>query len=214
MAILTEAPYFSAWSAGETPAKRLLDPRTPSVVAAVILVFVGAFVFGQGAWIYAKGRLAQYLLQRAWRLSLEGDREVKPWPWADTWPVARLRIPDHGSDYIVLAGASGRTLAFGPGHLPGTALPGSSGNCVLSAHRDTQFRLLHELVPGELIEMADRHGKVHRYRVRETRVVDRRDTSVLLDGPEGQLTLITCYPFDAVIPGGPLRYVVFANLEP
>lgn len=212
MAILTDAPLFCAWSAGEKPAAQARGARTPSVIGAVVLVLVGALMFGQGVWIYAKGRLAQYLLQRAWRLTLQHDREFKPWPWADTFPIARLQIPDRGTDYIVLAGASGRTLAFGPGHLPGTALPGSNGNFVLSAHRDTQFRILHELRAGELIEIADRRGRLHHYRVRGTRVVDRKDTSVLLDGPVGQLTLITCYPFDAVIPGGPLRYIVFADL--
>jgi sortase A len=181
-------------------------------IAALLFAAAGMLAFGDGLWIYAKGHLAQYLLQRAWRLTLDGQSEVKPWPWADTWPIARLRIPEHRADYIVLAGASGRTLAFGPGHLDGTASPGSNGNCVLSAHRDTQFRVLHELQTGELIEVADRRGKVHRYRVRETLVVDRHDTSVLHDGSQGQLTLITCYPFDAVLPGGPLRYVVVAEL--
>jgi sortase A len=43
------------------------------------------------------------------------------------------------------------------------------------------------------------------------RIVDRRDTSVLTTSPGPTLTLITCYPFDAVVPGGPLRYVVVAD---
>src|SRR5207248_2826247 len=86
------------------------------LVSAALLAG-GAALFGHGAYIYAKAGLAQVLLRRAWERTLAGERDVKPWPWADTWPVARLTIPKAGTDSIVLAGASGRTLAFGPGHL-------------------------------------------------------------------------------------------------
>jgi hypothetical protein len=59
--------------------------------------------------------------------TLSGGETVKPWPWADTWPIARLSAPRHGVDLFVLAGATGRTLAFGPGHVDGTARPGRPG---------------------------------------------------------------------------------------
>jgi len=83
----------------------------------VTLVLLGLWQTGSGTWIYVKAKLAQVLLQRAWAVSLAGQRDVKPWPWADTWPVARLVVPSLGIDQIVLAGAHGRTLAFGPGQL-------------------------------------------------------------------------------------------------
>jgi sortase A len=59
--------------------------------------------------------------------------------------VARLVVPSEDVEMIVLAGASGRTLAFGPGHLKGTPLPGQAGNAVISGHRDTHFAFLARL---------------------------------------------------------------------
>lgn len=81
------------------------------------LLCLGCWQLSEGAWIYAKAGLAQLLLQRAWSRALQGEADPKPWPWADTSPVARLRAPGSGVDMIVLSGAYGRTLAFGPGHL-------------------------------------------------------------------------------------------------
>jgi sortase A len=167
--------------------------------------------FGHGAWLYAKAQLAQVLLERAWGRTLHGERDVKPWRWADTWPVARLEFPRQGRRYIVLAGASGRTMAFGPGHVDGTAAPEAMGNCAISAHRDTQFAVLRDVQIGDAIVMQVRNGQTIRYRVRQCRVVNARDTSLLEPSPGRMLTLITCYPFDALRPGGPLRYVVIAS---
>ena len=180
--------------------------------SGVLLVAAVSF-FGKGVWIYAKASLAQVLLRRAWARTVQGGKEVRPWPWADTWPVARLRAPAAGQDFIVLAGASGRTLAFGPGHLDGTARPGQPGNCVLSAHRDTQFAFLRKLERGDRLEIETPEGRRHVYRVFDRRVAHKRQTGILEDTPEPTLTLVTCYPFDAVAPGGPLRYVVQAREE-
>lgn len=69
----------------------------------LIVVLLGLWQqTGSGAWIYVKAQLAQVLLQRAWAGTLAGQRDVKPWPWADTWPVARLVVPSLGIDQIVL----------------------------------------------------------------------------------------------------------------
>lgn len=178
---------------------------------AVVLLGLGAWQLGHAAYIHAKALLAQQLLQRAWTQTQSGQTRVKPWPWADTYPVARLTLPARGVDLIVLAGASGRTLAFGPGHLDGTPLPGTAGNSVLSAHRDTHFAFLRQVRAGDTIQVEGAKGLPVRYVVAETRVVDQRDVSVLQASAGAQLTLVTCYPFDAIRPGGPLRYVVVAH---
>jgi sortase A len=102
-------------------------------------------------------------------------------------------------------------MAFGPGHIDGTAMPGERGNCAISAHRDTQFAVLRDVAAGDPIVVQSRDGRTLRYRVREMRIVDRRDASVLVPSAGPTLTLITCYPFDAVVPGGRLRYVVIAT---
>lgn len=180
-------------------------------VIVVTLLGVGAWQLGTGAWIPVKARLAQALLQRAWARTLAGEPQVKPWPWADTWPVARLRAPAHGVDLIVLADVSGRTLAFGPGHAVGTAAPGTSGTAVVTGHRDTHFRFLERVRIGDelIVETAGRPEA--RFRVRETAVVDARITSIRDAGAAPRLVLLTCYPFDAVRAGGPLRFAVVAE---
>jgi sortase A len=176
------------------------------------LFFLAALAFGVSAlWIPVKAELAQLLLQRSWAQTLDGKKHVKPWPWADTWPLARLRMEQHGVDLIVLAGASGRTLAFGPGHLDGTPRPGQLGNVALSGHRDTHFRFLEGVVPGELLSLQSPDGVLQTYRVVARHIVYENDVYVLDDDGDAVLTLVTCYPFDAVVPGGPLRYVVRAE---
>jgi sortase A len=181
--------------------------------AVVLLLATAAWNGGRAAWIETKARLAQQLVGRAWRAAQAGVVEPRPWPWADTWPVARLRVPSRGVDLFVLAGASGRTLAFGPGHVSGTPLPGADGNAVIGGHRDTHFAFLRELVDGDAIEIERRDGARRRYVVRETGIVDRRDGTVMADAGDSRLTLVTCWPFDAVRPGGPQRYVVTAVAE-
>jgi sortase A len=179
----------------------------------VIVLFAGVagWELGQGIWIHAKARLAQHLLQYAWARTLAGERHVKPWPWADTWPVARLTVPAHGVDLIVLAGASGRTLAFGPGHAAGSAVPGTSGTAIVTGHRDTHFAFLARLRTGDtLVTQVPGRPPVF-YRVTATAVVDSRTAAVASADGISALVLLTCYPFDAVMAGGPLRYVVTAE---
>lgn len=177
----------------------------------MLLLGLGAWNLGHAAYIHAKARLAQTLLQAAWAETQAGKGQVKPWPWADTYPVARLTVPRQGIDLIVLAGATGRTMAFGPGHLDGTPLPGDAGNSVLSAHRDTHFAFLRHAQTGEAIYVERPDGKKARFEIVATRIIDQRDLSVVGNTSGDQLTLVTCYPFDAIRPGGPLRYVVIAR---
>ena len=176
----------------------------------LLIAGLGFWQTGSGVWIHAKAQLAQVLLQRAWEKTLAGDAQARPWPWADTWPVARLSFPGHGSDMVVLEGASGRVLAFAPGHLHGTASPGQEGACVVAGHRDTHFAVLEHLQPGDLIEVDGTGGSRHSYRVRASVVLDRDDVWALTPTGGSELILVTCWPFNAVIPGGPGRYVVWA----
>ena len=184
--------------------------RTFTRTILVVALLAGLATGGEGLWIYAKAKLAQLLLEISWRSALAGET-LRPWPWADTRAIARLTIERGGATIIVLAGASGRTMAFGPGHLDGTAMPGDTGNCVITAHRDTHFAPLRYVGPGDLITLQRADGRTICYRVQATRVVGKSDTSVLRQDARTRLTLITCYPFDAVRPGTPLRWVVVAQ---
>jgi len=181
------------------------------MAVALVLGLAGGAAFGHGLWIYAKGRLAQVLLLRAWAAARGGARRPVPWPWADTWPVARLRVPRLGIDEIVLAGASGRTMAFGPGHLDGSAHPGAWGNCVLTGHRDTHFAFLERLRPGDALVLERAAGPPVRYTVTETLILEEDDVGVMEPTGGRVLTLLTCYPFHALAPGGPGRYAVIAS---
>jgi len=181
------------------------------VCLLVVLPLCGVWQIGLGAYIHAKAILAQLLLETAWSETIRVRKEVKPWPWADTWPVGRLTVPGLGISRIVLAGASGSSLAFGPGHLFGSALPGKAGNIVIAGHRDTHFRFLQALKPGDEIRLQSDSGVTNSYRVCETRVVMQDEYRYLYPSGTDMLTLITCYPFDAIQPGGPLRFVVVAR---
>ena len=163
-----------------------------------------------GAYIPAKAWVAQVLLDVAWDRRLGGAADSRPWSWADTMPLARLRQPRLGIDQIVLEGASGRVLAFGPGHIPGSAPPGEAGNVVISGHRDTHFRWLAQVQSGDELMLQTDDGRNLLYRVAQTSVHHESDIG-LLDPLEGdQLRLLTCYPFDAVAAGTSQRYVVTA----
>lgn len=189
---------------------RVVRKRGSWAVAA--LLALGFWQLGQGAYIPAKAWLAQELMQRAWLRVTAGEDRAAPWPWADTWPIARLTVKSRDVDLIVLAGGSGRTLAFGPGHLGASALPGDVGNSVIAGHRDTHFAFLREIETDELIGVESFDGVRHLYKVTGTYIVDSRKGSLQLDTNLSVLTLVTCYPFDALEAGGPLRYVVTARM--
>jgi sortase A len=155
----------------------------------------------------AKAALAQQLLQASWQQSLADGAAHRPWPWADTHPVARLRAERLDIDKIVLAGDAGRPLAFGPGWAEASAAPGAAGTTVISGHRDSHFEWLRELRDGDLVELEAAPG-VRAYRVVATQVVDSRTHRLATDPSRDELVLVTCYPFAALAAGGPLRYVV------
>jgi sortase A len=194
--------------------------RRLALAAAILLAAAGLWQFGGGLWIHGKAWVAQELIARAWDEALAetgakaGARHAAPppWPWADTRPVARLEVPALDVDEIVLAGASGRTLAFGPGHLDGTAMPGAPGLSVVSGHRDTHFRFLEDVQLGALIRVERPDGTWQDYRVTQTRIVNVETTRIAQTATgRPRLLLTTCYPFDAIAPGGPLRYLVLAE---
>ncbi len=179
----------------------------------IVLPLCGMWQIGSASYIHAKAILAQVLLETAWDKTVHGQQEVKPWPWADTWPISRLDVPGLEIDRIVLAGASGSSLAFGPGHLFGSSLPGQQGNTVIAGHRDTHFRFLKDIQPGELIQLQSLSGRTIEYEVSETIIAHETQAEYLANTSDNTLTLITCYPFNAIRPGGPLRYLVIAKQQ-
>ena len=186
--------------------------RSPAAWLMACLLCLGFWQLGQGAYIPAKAWVAQELMQRAWHRATDGDERAAPWPWADTWPVAKLSARAGDVNLIVLAGGSGRTLAFGPGHLSVSSMPGEVGNMVIAGHRDTHFNFLRYLKLGETLLLETADGRDHLYRIVGMDVVDSRRGSLLLDTEMPMLSLVTCYPFNSDETGGPLRFVVTAKM--
>jgi sortase A len=194
----------------------LPEPRRSSwlwVVFIALLVALGTWELGRGALIQAKAWLAQGLIAHAWARTLTGERQAKPWPWADTWPVARLTVPRLGIERYVLAGADGAAMAFGPGHVSGTPLPGEAGNSVIGGHRDTHLAFLAKLKPGDMLIAERADGRRVTYRVSAMEVLDRREVWVTKQEGPARLTLLTCYPFDAWRASSSQRYVLVAFLS-
>jgi sortase A len=180
-------------------------------LAVAALVALGVALLAAGFWLPAKAELAQHLLNRAWHRTTVGDAAARPWPWADTHPVARLALPGGGEPLTVLAGASGRNLAFAPALLDGSAAPGSHGVTVIAGHRDTHFKSLAKLAVGDKLTLERPDGAVLTYEVASLDVVDSTRAEIRLDADESIVVLVTCWPFEAVDVGGRWRYVVTAR---
>jgi len=177
--------------------------------ALCVAAFVAAAVPAADAtYMIAKANLAQTLIQRSWL-----DTGKAPWPWADTMPVARLVIPRLSVDSFVLAGAAGESLAFGPGMVNGSSVPGQPGVTMIAAHRDTHFKPLQNIKAHDLISIQGRDRQWHQYRVTSIGIADSRSESITTQPDDSRMVLVTCYPFDALTAGGPLRFVVEAILE-
>ena len=180
---------------------------------ALTLFLTGLCLTGKGTYIHAKAGLAKFLLRSSWQATIDKGDKVKPWPWTDTWPVARMIIPEHEIDLVVLEGDSGNVLAFGPGHMTLSSLPGQPGNAIISGHRDTTFRFLERVRVGNRITMQTRDGSMVPFKVVATQIIDEAVLDMNIETDVPLVTLVTCYPFDAVVPGGPERYLVFAEYE-
>jgi LPXTG-site transpeptidase (sortase) family protein len=173
---------------------------------AVLLISLGAllslYVGGTYLWMYQQQRelMHEWQTQNA-AVSLSTAR---------VGGLTRISIPKIKLDAVILEGTSHKSLTLGPAHLRDSALPGDPGNSVLAAHRDTFFRHIYELKPGDDI-FVERNGQQYHYIVTGKRVVQPADLSVLDTTSESRLTLITCYPVYFIGPA-PERLVVVAKL--
>ncbi|ABS07973.1 class GN sortase [Shewanella baltica] len=185
------------------------------------LFLIGATLLGKGLYMQAKAHFAQYLIEQAWTKTLADGQSHKPWSWADTYPVAKLSIyreqavnndieAELNDSLYVLAGASGRNLAFGPSLVLSSAPAGQKGNTVIAGHRDTHFAILNGMAVGRRLSLQTLKGNHIIYEVVATQVVNETETQFMAPSDDNRLTLITCYPFDALQGGAELRFVVQA----
>ena len=177
-----------------------------------LLVLGGLIAAGVGVHSVWTTWNAEKQAQEQWDRQI-ADRPSTPEPRRELQRgemVARLSIDRLDSQWVVVEGADKNELKLGPGHLPDSALPGSRGNCVIAGHRDTQFRVLRNVVIGEEITV-ETGGRKFVYRVTDRDIVAPTDTRSLDPTSKPTLTLITCYPFYFVGPA-PKRFVVRAEL--
>jgi sortase A len=126
-------------------------------------------------------------------------------------PVGRLRADAIGLDDVVVQGTGADALHKGPGHYPGTQLPGARGTVAIAGHRTTYgapFRRIDDLDPGDRIEAVMPYGRFV-YRVERTRIVAPSDTWVIHRVAYDRLVLTACHPLYSAAQ----RIVIFARLE-
>ena len=112
----------------------------------------------------------------------------------------------------MLSGDKGNSLAFAPGHNLFSYMPNQGGTTVISAHRDTHFEFLQDVSISDVFDVTDRNNKTSSYKVVDIKIIDATIQDIAIHSNQDELKLITCYPFDALVARGPLRYVVTAQM--
>ncbi|MDO3386796.1 class GN sortase [Gilvimarinus sp. SDUM040013] len=182
------------------------------LMLSAVLLLVLLYQWGSALGIEVKAQLAQVLIERAWQQKLDAPGvTARPWPWADTEPVGRLQWLDKEGrverDLFVLSGTHGEALAFGPGLMDGSFADAR----VIGGHRDTHFAFLRDLRDGDRLRWQDENGHWRSYMISKRSIADARNNQLWIDPDADALWLVTCFPFDALRAGGPLRYVVRAD---
>jgi sortase A len=188
--------------------------RTTALVIERLLLLVALATLGYAAGSVGGAAIYQDYESKQLDAVLRG---AQPAPAANAVAterrvLGRLEIPALGVSTIVREGEDARTLQLAVGHIAGTALPGDAGNMGLAGHRDTFFRRLREIDPGDVIRLVAVEG-TYTYVVDSTQIVDPDDLWVLDPTPEPSLTLVTCYPF-TYLGSAPERFIVRARLVP
>ena len=173
-----------------------------SFVAGRYAVGIARADSARGAWDAAQ---AQRAVARVRAVAL--TRAPQPAP-ADGTPIGRLVIPRIDLDEIVLEGIATEDLNAGPGHLPGSVLPGERGNSIVSAHRDRHFNHFDALKVGDTVVTESRIGKTT-WVIVSQRVVDK-DARALFRTSDTTLTLTTCWPI-RYVGSAPSRLIVTAK---
>ncbi len=163
----------------------------------IVGIASGGAMIGKGIYIKTKALVAQVLIERAWDKQKMSQDKLAPWPWADTYPAAKLTF-DENRPLWVLSGANARNLAFGPTLQMNTAEPGRRGNVVIFGHNDTHFSDLLSARKGDIMALETRSGTNISYKVAEIKVVHESDTKWIENSGEDRLTLVTCYPSNVI----------------
>jgi sortase A len=155
--------------------------------------------------------IANSLVRSAWLRTQAGGEQIRPWPWAQVWPVANLTAPHFDAEHVILKQEKQLKSGLGLSYLESSVLPGEIGNTVLSAHPNLYFSFLRKLNLNDILVLESPHtGKWH-YRVSESFIVDKTYTQLLEHGSKRRLIIISCYQCDENNTNDSLRYVVIAE---
>ena len=178
---------------------------------ASLLLGLGIVLLVATAAAYTWMSLEQRRLAAEWRTQNLASAVAVPSAAPNSDAVTLLVIPKIDLQAAILDGTNRRALLLAPGHIENTAWPGDPGNAVIAAHRDSFFRHIHELVPGDDIYVR-RSAREYRYSVAEKLIVSPDDIAVTYPTKDTRLTLITCYPTYYIGPA-PKRLIVVAKLQ-
>lgn len=176
------------------------------------LLFSGVAVLGYAGFQYGAMLIEQRHLQALWRqqqVILRADGQGVTAMRRSTG-LTRISIPSIQLSAVMVEGTDGLSLMVGPGHMLGTAEPGEPGNSVITAHRDTFFRNIMRVRPGDPI-IIERDSHSFTYTVEGFRFVKASDISVAAPATDNRLTLVTCDPAYH-LGAAPQRLVVVSKL--
>tara|TARA_R110000744_G_scaffold84774_8_gene165960 strand:+ start:3823 stop:4485 length:663 start_codon:yes stop_codon:yes gene_type:complete len=208
-------------------------------LAALTLIIVGGFLFIHASWLPTKAWLSQQLINHSWQQSMAAQKHlheqqknhaqsnlsvhnldshslqkqiaIKPWPWADTFPIAELVFKRLGKSIVVLNGGDPTTLAFSAGAVAPFNQPNITKPFVVAGHRDSHFAFLENVTMRDIISLTDAQGQAQLFQVESIDIVDASAGQLPLLADAASLVLITCYPFAEIGNDSDERYVITAK---
>lgn len=175
------------------------------------LFIIGGLLCLHSSWLPIKGWLSQQLISYSWHETISLNQKIKPWPWADTYPIAELSFQRLNKSIVVLNGGDPTTLAFSAGAIAPFNQVLSTKPFVVAGHRDSHFSFLNEVFMNDIISLADSHGQSQLYQVEAIEIVDASTGQLPVLADNSQLVLITCYPFTDASSNSNERYVITAK---
>jgi len=182
------------------------------------LLITGSLLCLHASWLPAKALLSEHLISYSWHQTIDLQQKIKPWPWADTYPIAELSFLRLNKSIVVLNGGDPTTLAFSAGAIAPFNQANSTQPFVVAGHRDSHFSFLDEVFMNDIISLADKHGQSQLYQVEAIDIVDASTGELPVLADDSSLILITCYPFTNIRNAASLtgnakneRYVITAK---
>ena len=186
-----------------------------------VLLLVGSLLCIHASWLPVKAWLSQQLIHHSWQQSMATKNAkspslktaiaLKPWPWADTFPIAELVFKRIGKSIVVLNGGDPTTLAFSAGAIAPFNQANTTKPFVVAGHRDSHFSFLQDIAMKDVISLTDAQGRAQLYQVESIDIVDASSGQLALPADDTSLVLITCFPFEGIGNNAEQRYVVTAT---